>query len=71
MVDGSCAALRRVGRGLARLPLARRRRGVVEADVLDRELADLAAGLLEGELLAVDDGLATAAASRPAAGRLE
>ena len=43
-----------VGRGLARIPLARRRRGVVEADVLDRELPDLAAGLLERELLAVD-----------------
>ena len=55
MVDVSCAALRAFGRGLARVPLARRRRGVVEADVLDRELADLAAGLLERELLAVDD----------------
>src|SRR4051794_28957296 len=46
-----------VGRSLARLPLARRRRGVVEALVGDLELADLAAGLLERQLLAVDDGL--------------
>ena len=49
--------LARVRRDLARLPLAGRGRGVVERDVLDRELADLAAGLLQGELLAVDDGL--------------
>src|SRR3954471_3239645 len=68
MVDASWAALRpsaevwpgshlpaaaRRGR-LGKIPLARRRRGVVEADVLDRELPDLAAGLLKSELLAVD-----------------
>src|SRR4029434_82816 len=46
-----------VGGSLAHIPLARGARGVVEAHVLDRELADLPAGLLERHLLAVDDGL--------------
>ncbi len=39
-----------VRRGLARLPLARRRRGVVERLVLDREVTALPALLLQGEL---------------------
>ena len=41
----------------ARLPLAGRRRRVVERDVLDRVLADLAAGFLQRDLLAVDHRL--------------
>ena len=43
-----------VGRGRARLPLARRRRGVVERLVLDGEVAALPALLLQGELDALD-----------------
>src|SRR3954452_17299131 len=50
-----------VAGGGARVPLAGRRGGVVERDVLDGVLAHLAAGLLKGELLAIDerDGLRT------------
>src|SRR4051812_5860475 len=46
-----------VGGGRARLPLPRRGGRVVEALVGDLDLADLPAGLLERQLLAVDDGL--------------
>ena len=46
-----------VGRRRARLPLARRRGGVVERLVLDGEVAALVALLLQGELDAVDDVL--------------
>ena len=57
---------------LAGLPLAGRRSGVVKRDVLDREIAGLAAGLLQGQLLAADDVLrlrATIALQRQATNR--
>ena len=40
---------------LAGLPLAGRRSGVVKRDVLNREIAGLTAGLLQGQLLPADD----------------
>src|SRR5205085_11425750 len=46
-----------VGRRLAGIPCALRRRGVVERDVLDLVLAHLVACLLNGELFALDDVL--------------
>src|SRR3954452_19006615 len=57
-VDDGRLVLRRlagVAGRRARLPLAGRRRGVVQALVVDGVLAGLPAGLLEGHLLAVDD----------------
>ena len=62
------AVLRRLARVRcfgARIPVARRRNRVVERHVVDRVVADLAAGLLEGKPLAVNDGLRLGTGSSP------